>query len=690
MSKEKMLITLTDLGLKKTEAKIYFYLAKEGPKKSKEITAALGITKQRFYPIIRGLQNKGIVSATLDRPAKFVAIPFDKLLDLFAKTKMEDAKTIKQNTGKLIADWQSISLSGLKTSLPKFAIIKGKKYVYSKIQQMIQETTNQFSVISNLSELFRAEQFGVLDSILNHPKKLQINFRLITEIPKHQLSAIKRFLEDVNPELKLKSRNADIGLSPFPKMVLRDNKEVLYFLSPRTGDLEVQNGYVCLFTNATSIADLLSSVFEEIWRNSTDINQKIRELETGVSPQRTEIIEDENLAITKFNEILQTAKEEIVMVTSSEDILSYWHDSSCLKKLTSNGVAVKIMAPISRENLRACLQLADFCEVRHVPNDYLKTITIDGKHFFQFNLKHAIKSQGSLGTYERTLYSNDLEYVQKTNKMLFELWKNSVVPTSSTVEAIIKKQASMSEDLFERGRKLKKYKFIDRLSTVSELTTIADKAKITEQDVRDKILSYKTSSTRRNSDVITACATTGHALIHPHTNFDYPKLLLSVYKIDKESTFGAEDAIILHSWLNTPIGYCYVPVAVAANNPKASHVWFARFKGSPVTANNNYNLFKKSELQIQFHGKTLFVAWTKPISLLSNQDPLPPSVLILEGTGQTKTRAYDVLQHNGVKDINQLNYCDAYITFIHQETKYQGPATDGLLAKDVYVETTFL
>ena len=110
MRQEEILKTLRNLGLKKTEAKIYFYLAKRGPKKANEITKALKITKQRLYPILKNLQNKTIVNTTLNRPAKFYAIPFGKVLDLFAKAKFEEAKIIQQNKGKLLSDWESIRL----------------------------------------------------------------------------------------------------------------------------------------------------------------------------------------------------------------------------------------------------------------------------------------------------------------------------------------------------------------------------------------------------------------------------------------------------------------------------------------------------------------------------------------------------------------------------------------------------
>jgi len=185
VSQEKILEILRDLGLKKAEAKTYFYLAKRGPKKANEITKALKITKQRLYLILKNLQNKAIVNSSLDRPAKFYAVSFENALDLFAKAKFEEAKIIQQNKDKLLSDWESIRLPKDQDVSAKFAIIKGRNYVYSKIQQMIEETTTQFSVLSDLSGLLRAEQFGVLDTIRNHPLKSDIEFRVITEVQKN-------------------------------------------------------------------------------------------------------------------------------------------------------------------------------------------------------------------------------------------------------------------------------------------------------------------------------------------------------------------------------------------------------------------------------------------------------------------------------------------------------------------------
>jgi sugar-specific transcriptional regulator TrmB len=682
VSQEEILKILANLGLKKAEAKIYFYLAKKGPKNANEIRKALKMTKQQLYPILKNLQNKAIVNATLNRPANFSAVPFEKALDLFAKAKFEEAKIIQQNRGKLLSDWQSITLPKDKDVSAKFAIIKGRNYVYSKIQQMIEETTTQFSVLSNFSGLLRAEQFGVLDVIQNHPLKSEIEFRLITEVSKNHLRVMKELLNSVDSSIMIKGRNADIGLPLFPRMVIRDNQEILYFISQQTREPEEQHDFVGILTNCSSLVKPFSALFEELWKNSTDIQQKILEIETGIPPQKTLIIEEPDVALAKYNQTLEKAKKDIIIVTSSEEILLYWKNPYLLKELTKNGVSIKIMAPISRENFKACLELSDFCKVRHVPNEYVKTIIVDGKHLFQFKIPESQEKDKIVGNAQQTFYSNDFEYVEKTKKMLLDIWKNSVIPSSLTVESVVD-PSSFSESLIEKNSK---HEFIDILYNTDQFYIKSRQTTISEQDVIRKIFDYK-KNPRANPKFATLVGTVGHAIIHPHADFDFPDLLIVAYHIDEESALGAEDALIISLWLNFHNRFRYLPVAIVGDNPKASQQWKVSFENTDIPALNNYNLFKRDEIQMQVHGNTFFAGWTKPIQLLPNQKPLPPAALILEATGTVRPRALDTTLLNGVRHEQQFNYYDAFVTFIHQKTKYQGPATDGLLAREAYFDT---
>jgi sugar-specific transcriptional regulator TrmB len=204
LSQEKVLKTLVNLGLTEWDAKVYILVSKRGPIKATKAAKALKISKQRIYPIIRSLQSKGIVNSTLERPARFSDAPFEKVLDSFLKAKMEQVQSIRQNKDELLSDWQSITLTEGDRSTAKFTVIEGRSYVYSKIQQMMQDTKEEMSFVASVPSLARADQFGLFEAAFNNPLRSKIQFRFLTDLSVQNVKAMK--------ELLLKKPNANFNL----------------------------------------------------------------------------------------------------------------------------------------------------------------------------------------------------------------------------------------------------------------------------------------------------------------------------------------------------------------------------------------------------------------------------------------------------------------------------------------------
>ena len=93
MSQEQVLKTFLGLGLTRLDSQVYIYLAKKGPQKGRDLLKKIRIQRQQLYRSLKILQSKGIVSATFEHPAGFSAISFDKVVDLFIKSKMVEAQT---------------------------------------------------------------------------------------------------------------------------------------------------------------------------------------------------------------------------------------------------------------------------------------------------------------------------------------------------------------------------------------------------------------------------------------------------------------------------------------------------------------------------------------------------------------------------------------------------------------------
>jgi sugar-specific transcriptional regulator TrmB len=109
MSLERIIKTLEGFGLKRIDAEVYVYLAKKGPLKTEEIATALKLSKQKVYHILKNLQNKGMVTASLQIPSLFSAIAFEKVLDMLVKADLEQAQAIKETKKELLSSWRSMT-----------------------------------------------------------------------------------------------------------------------------------------------------------------------------------------------------------------------------------------------------------------------------------------------------------------------------------------------------------------------------------------------------------------------------------------------------------------------------------------------------------------------------------------------------------------------------------------------------
>jgi sugar-specific transcriptional regulator TrmB len=386
VSQEKVLDALEGLGLEKLDAQVYIFLGKRGPQKGKEIIKALKMSRQHLYQILKTLQNRGLVTATLEHPARFSALPFEKALDLFIKAKMEEAQRLQLGKVEILSHWNEISVAETSDNSPRFTVIEGRKHIYSRLTQMIEETKSQLSIISTISGLVRVEQFGIIDTALKHAYKTNTKFRFLTELSEENLNAAKFLIKRTAKAKSIfEGRSPEFGLRLFSRMIIRDDAEIAFFINKETPTTsKIATDDVCLWTDCKDLVLSFTAVFEDLWNNSSDIQKKITEIETGKSSPKTFVIKDADVAFKKYLEITRSAKKSIFTITSSAGIIELGKDRNQLYDLSKKGVSVRIMGPIMGENLKVVQDLVKICEVKHVPPNYVGITIIDGRHLFQF------------------------------------------------------------------------------------------------------------------------------------------------------------------------------------------------------------------------------------------------------------------------------------------------------------------
>lgn len=673
LSEEPIKKILKDVGLTEKETDVYIFLAKHGALKGIEIAKQTRIDRAEVYRILKNLQNKGLLESTLEAPARFAPIPFDKVINAFVKARRDEAALIENAKEDLMNDWEKISKTSSQQTTEKFVVLEGENKIYPRIFQFIKETKNQLSVISTVSGLLRADQFGFFDALLEHPLRSKIKFCFLTELSEKNVSAMKILLEKIPwTGLNFFGRSPDLGLRLSPRMVIRDDEEILIFITPKIekGSREGESD-TCFWTNCRTLVQSFTVVFAGLWENSTEIEKRILDIEAG-KPTPVHTIFDAETAVKKYDEILRAAKEEVVILTSSEGIEELWEKPSLLKGWAEKGVSVKVMAPIVNGNLKASESLSKFCKVKHFPESQLRTTLVDGQHLFQFkNPPSPVDTPQTTPFLDTAIYTNRYEQVQKTKAMLYDIWKNarspsSVMPSSNTnhSEAVV----SSLWDQPELGQSVYR-KWLVHVKEREEGT-------VTEKDIINKIIHAKRLPAKDPlKDMNIQYGSTAHAVIHPPSHFNLPDMIIMAFHENKQSSFGAEDQLVVSLWLETPNGYAYVPVAHVTDNPRSAEWRKGVYAGTP--AGQNSILVKKNQLKVTVQGNTLFAGWTIPIPLLPPKYILPPACVLFEGYGELKTRVTRTSLPSGRTQKAEQNSFKAFVTFFHPASTYQGPGTDG-------------
>ena len=108
LRQEILLKALVSLGFTRIDAEIYLFLANAGPQKGRNIGEALNLYKQQLYRSLKRLQEKGMVSSTLERPARFSAVSLEKVLEFLIEAKKEQLLALQESKEELLSSWRTI------------------------------------------------------------------------------------------------------------------------------------------------------------------------------------------------------------------------------------------------------------------------------------------------------------------------------------------------------------------------------------------------------------------------------------------------------------------------------------------------------------------------------------------------------------------------------------------------------
>jgi sugar-specific transcriptional regulator TrmB/CBS domain-containing protein len=427
------------LGLSKREIQVYMFLAKSGVQSTSFVAKRLKMERVQAYRTFKKLQEKGFIEATLERPTRFTIVPFEMLLEAFINAKKSEVASLNGQKESLLSTWRAVSAPEAECQVAKFSVITGKKKIHSKMLNMIEESRKEVLILTTSLGLIQEDLAGIFDAIIQPAQKRNVKFRIITDISEDNLKIMERINRDclvANANIRIRHLNMDASI--FPRFLIKDNEESILYapVGDKTSVLKLEDEG--LWINDRMFISIIKAFFVQMWQSAVDAVRRIDELKSGIPIGETVVIKDPDEAWAKVTKVLETAKNDVIFITSSQSINSLLKNDP-FGRYCKKDVNCRIMASIDLDNLETAQKLAVRYEIKHVPITYMTMMVVDNNHLFMFKKPSLSEMENENGFYlADTFYSNDPSSIERVSEMLNDIWKRGVEISEISTQAGMK------------------------------------------------------------------------------------------------------------------------------------------------------------------------------------------------------------------------------------------------------------
>lgn len=245
---------LSKFSLNKNEIRVYLYLARFGAQKAQNVAEALGVHRTEGYKVLRRLEAQGIVSRIMERPMKFVAVPFENVLTNLIEERRQRIHEMERKKVQLLKVWASLpepeSVSQTKET---FQVLEGKKHISVRLNELLKGSESSFKIVVSDVNLIWLYNTPFLDDVEDKVENEGLIIKLMT---------------NYSPTSSYVMDQLNIGEGDFS--YLKGEKMPGFFINDR-GEMILlmandKNKVLGMWTNYASVVQSHRVLFDLLWK----------------------------------------------------------------------------------------------------------------------------------------------------------------------------------------------------------------------------------------------------------------------------------------------------------------------------------------------------------------------------------------------------------------------------------------
>jgi nitrogen-specific signal transduction histidine kinase len=295
----------------------------------------------------------------------------------------------------------------LSISIEKTVVLEDTGNITKSLLEFYAKINNRYDCYG--SELTPLEP-NIMNATLINLKNQDVRLRQITDITKHNISSCKQVMKIA----QLRHMDGVKG-----KIELSDTELIV------TATLEKEIPHV-IHSNVKQLVEQ-QSIFEMLWKKAIPAEQKIREIQNGIEPHETKVLEDPAEIFNHMKYVIENASKRLICSSSGATRMVYDNFFDLYKKILDKhrrgeGEGIRWLTIIDKENKDLIEVFINAgAQVRHVSNLPPMNFVVDDKHF------HATIDKMEGGKIMQSLLiSNESKYLNYYSSLFEELWNNGI------------------------------------------------------------------------------------------------------------------------------------------------------------------------------------------------------------------------------------------------------------------------
>jgi two-component system sensor histidine kinase VicK len=245
-------------------------------------------------------------------------------------------------------------------------------------------------------------------------KRRDVKLRYITEITAENISYCKELMKIAEV------RHLDGIKGNF----MVSEKE---YLAPAISDNSSGIASQIIYSNLQEIVEQQSYIFDTLWNKAIPGIKRIREIEEGIEPIATKLLENPDEIFNHMKYVIENASKRLLCSSSGAMQMVYDNFFDLYKRIIdkhreAEGEGIRWITTIDKDNKDLVKVFLDAgVQVRHLRNLPPMNFAVDNKHF------HATIEKMESGKLMRSLLtSNEPIYISHYNSIFEDLWNNGI------------------------------------------------------------------------------------------------------------------------------------------------------------------------------------------------------------------------------------------------------------------------